>query len=57
MKKKSEVLFNMPRSKGRSCCNCSGGKILLGIFMGLLVIPSLIALLCTMAKNDKEAYY
>ncbi len=57
MKKKSELIFNMPGSKGRCCGGCQAGKIFLGIFAGLLVIPTLIMLLIAALKDDKEAYY
>lgn len=57
MKKKSELIFNMPGSKGGCCGKCQSGKILLSIFAGLLVIPTLILLLITAIKDDKEAYY
>ncbi len=57
MKKKSELIFNMPGSKGRCCGNCQAGKTLLSIFAGLLVIPTLILLLIAALKDDKEAYY
>jgi len=57
MKKKSELIFNMPGSKGSCCGNSQAGKMLFGIFAGLLVIPTLILLLITTIKDDKEAYY
>jgi len=57
MKKKSELIFNMPGKKSSCCGSCQAGKILLSIFAGLLVIPTLILLLIAVLKEDKEAYY